>query len=148
MGYVHGKIMMKSKDDASGHPRTGVLVQFLQQQVQERPAIFDGKRVCFFNAYNENLVIQHASFMLLWWLMIFWFSQIELSWCIFLWSQIVNCYALFLFIARTDFQYVNPLSLKNCVAINTMYYYFLFTISINGLLQTMIHIPTRMKRRM
>ena len=30
------------------------------------------------------------------------------------------CYALFFLLAIIDFQYVNPLSLKHCVAINTM----------------------------
>ena len=30
-------------------------------------------------------------------------------------------FALFLFLARTNFQYVNPLFLKHCVAINSIY---------------------------
>ena len=32
----------------------------------------------------------------------------------------MNCYALFLLLTITDFQYVNPLSLNHCVPINTM----------------------------
>ena len=48
VGSGHWKIINKSKEDVSYHPRTGVLVQLLQHQVQERSAIFNRKSVCFF----------------------------------------------------------------------------------------------------
>ena len=53
------------KDDTLRNPRTGVLVRFLQQKVQEMSAIFDLDHVCFFDASNENLVITYDSFMIM-----------------------------------------------------------------------------------
>ena len=156
------KIMKKSKYDASRNHRTGVSVWFSQQKEQDMSAIFDWDIVWLFYDYNKTL----PSHMLT---LCFWDNQFSFIYDILMHPDKLR----YFYNSRENYLDVSSYGSKSWIV--TVVFYlsqnlffsmlilfiwrimlvltlcpllFIFKISINGLLQTMIHRPTRMKSRM